>query len=253
MPRRALWGRAIRQIVPRFDAVLAEGPVMREAVIDLGFPQDRVHLVPIAASLAGIVYRDPTPPNGGVRMLLCGRMVEKKGHALALEAFAALIRELPYGSRLVFVGTGPLEASLRTRSDQLGVQSQVDFLGPRLRSEYLAILGNADLLLAPSRTAANGDSEGGAPTTILDAQATGVITVASRHADIPFLVSDDETGYLADEGDALSLSSAIRRALASTRDWSSIAQRARRQVDARHSDMHVAKLLAAIHDSVADR
>ena len=47
-----------------------------------------------------------------------------------------------------------------------------------------------DILLAPSVTAANGDGEGGAPTTILDAQALGTIVVGSTHADIPFLVED---------------------------------------------------------------
>ena len=49
-------------------------------------------------------------------------------------------------------------------------------------------------------TARNGDTEGGAPTTILDAQAVGTIVVGSTHADIPFLVEDGVTGFLADEG-----------------------------------------------------
>ncbi|NIP81231.1 MAG: glycosyltransferase, partial [Gemmatimonadetes bacterium] len=48
--------------------------------------------------------------------------------------------------------------------------------------------------------AANGDGEGGAPTTLLEAQAVGLPVVASRHADIPWVVAP-EAGLLAPEED----------------------------------------------------
>jgi colanic acid/amylovoran biosynthesis glycosyltransferase len=108
----------------------------------------------------------------------------------------------------------------------------------------------SDLFLAPSVTASNGDSEGGAPTTILDAQAVGTIIVASSHADIPFLVDDGRTGFLVEEGNANALSEGIRRALASRCEWPAIAVNAARQVAELHSDHAVAAELLRIYGKV---
>lgn len=253
MPRRIAWRQAIRQLVPRVNAMLVEGPFMRRTVMDLGFPGDRVYIVPIAASLDRIAYRDPSPWGRAPRMLVCGRLVEKKGHDLALRAFASASDRLPRGAVLEIIGDGPMRSSLKRLAVELGVADRVRFWGALSRSEYLLRLSEADLLIAPSRTASNGDGEGGAPTTILDAQACGVIAVGSTHADIPFLVRDGETGYLVEEGSVESLAQGLCRAFASTDQWISIARRARRQVEDRHSDASVASLLDDIHQMAASQ
>lgn len=251
MPRRTAWRRAIRRLVPRVNAVLVEGPFMRRTVMDLGFSADRIHVVPIAASLDRIAYRDPSPGRAEPRIVVCGRLVEKKGHDLALRAFACAADTLPRGAILEIIGDGPRRSSLKRLAVELGVADRVRFWGALSRPEYLQRLSEADLLIAPSRTAPNGDGEGGAPTTILDAQARGVISVGSTHGDIPFLIRDGETGYLVEEGSVEALAEGLRRAFASTDQWISIARRARRQVEDRHADATVAGLLKDIHQMAA--
>lgn len=253
IPRRAAWRRAIDHLVPRVDALLVEGPFMRRTVTELGFPMERVHIVPIAAGLDHIDYRDPSPGRKSPRLVICGRLVEKKGHDLALRAFALAAERLPNGATLDIVGDGPLGPSLKQLAAELGVADRVRFLGALPRPQYLLRLSQADLLIAPSRTASNGDGEGGAPTVILEAQAMGVVTIGSTHADIPFLIADGQTGYLADEGSVESLAEGLLRALASVDQWVSIARRARRQVMDRHSDESVAGLLATIYWTIASR
>jgi colanic acid/amylovoran biosynthesis glycosyltransferase len=126
----------------------------------------------------------------------------------------------------------------------------VNLVGPLARTAYLNRLRSATLYLAPSVTAVNGDSEGGAPTTILDAQATGTVVVASTHADIPFLVKDEETGFLVDEGDTEALAAGIRRALAAAPRWPAIAEAARARVIADHGDAAVTAELTAVYEAV---
>src|SRR5699024_8544668 len=58
-----------------------------------------------------------------------------------------------------------------------------------------------ELFLAPSVEAQNGDNEGGAPVTIIEAEATGMPIIGSRHCDIPEVVKEDENGLLANERD----------------------------------------------------
>jgi colanic acid/amylovoran biosynthesis glycosyltransferase len=247
MPRRRLWRRAFHRLSGRVRAVLVEGPFMRATVEQLGIPADRIEVVPIAANLDGIAYREPGYGGGPLRILMSGRMVEKKGHDLAIRAFAEAAEELPPASTLDLVGDGPFLHDLRKRCARLAAAGRIRFLGAMPRADYLAVLAASDLVLAPSRTATNGDGEGGAPTTILDAQATGVVVLGSTHADIPFLIEDGVTGYLCGEDDVSGLVAAMLRAVSDVSAWPKIAERARRQVEERHSDAFVAARLADIH------
>ena len=51
----------------------------------------------------------------------------------------------------------------------------------------------ADLLVAPSKVAPSGDKEG-TPTVILEAMASGLPVLATRHAGIPEMVEDGREG-----------------------------------------------------------
>jgi colanic acid/amylovoran biosynthesis glycosyltransferase len=224
---------------------------MRAIVHRLGVPDELLRLVPIAAQLDGIAYREPPQRSGPLRVLMCGRLVEKKGHALAIRAFAAASQRLPAGSTLDLLGDGPLMLELRSLSARLGATDRIRFIGSVMRGNYLTRLADSDLVLAPSRTAQNGDGEGGAPTTILDAQATGVVVIGSTHADIPFLIEDGVTGYLTEEGSVDGLAEAIIRAANSASEWRTLAGRARSQVLQRHSDGAVSALLDQIYEEVS--
>jgi colanic acid/amylovoran biosynthesis glycosyltransferase len=62
-------------------------------------------------------------------------------------------------------------------------------------------LQSSDIVIQPSVTAKNGDSEGGAPTIILEAQACGIPIVSTNHADIPYITCPDKSALLSDERD----------------------------------------------------
>lgn len=252
MARRRLWQRAYQRLADRVERILVEGPAMRARVIEIGFPAERVSVVRIAADLESIAFRPPTDDHRGpVRLLACGRLVEKKGHAIAIRAFSLIRHRLPKGSRLEIIGDGPLGPALRRSVEELGLRDAVSLPGALPRSAFHEALRTADLFLAPSVEAANGDSEGGAPTTVLDAQATGTIVVASTHADIPYLVTDGETGYLAPEGDVEAFASRILEALDDRDRWPRMSAEARAAAVDLHSDRSVGDALKAIYLSVA--
>jgi colanic acid/amylovoran biosynthesis glycosyltransferase len=250
MARRPLWRRAFRSMFVDVGAVLVEGPFMRARVIELGMPGSRVHLVPIAVGHEDLSFSPRPVADRDPRILAAGRFVEKKGFQLAIGAFAQVRARHP-SSRLVLVGSGPLDGRLRELAAASPARDAIQFAGRLSRSDYLATVADADLFLAPSVTARNGDSEGGAPTTILDAQALGTIVVASTHADIPFLVEDCATGYLGQEGSIDSIADAIERALAARERWPAIAEMARHQVVTRHDDASLALGLRTAYESLA--
>src|SRR5262249_48922685 len=61
---------------------------------------------------------------------------------------------------------------------------------------------------------ADGDSEGGAPTILLEAQAIGTPIVATRHADIPHVAPEGLGVRLCDEHDVAALGDALAATLA---------------------------------------
>lgn len=76
------------------------------------------------------------------RNVLCvGRLVPPKKPLLLLEGFVRAAPDLPEGTRLVFVGDGPLAATLEERAIALGIADRVELAGQvgafdRLRDLY---------------------------------------------------------------------------------------------------------------------
>lgn len=85
----------------------------------------------------------------GNALVLChvGRLVLEKNHGFLFEVFQALHEKVP-NSKLLLVGDGPLEATLRQKVQSLGLQDAVSFLG--VRSDVERILQASDVFLFPS-------------------------------------------------------------------------------------------------------
>lgn len=179
--RRAPWSRRYADLFETVSAVIVEGPSLREKVIALGCPSAKVHVIRLPCQLPSM---GTTTEDKRYAAFLGGRFVEKKGFDTGIRAFA---RAFPYGpERLAIVGDGKLRGSLEAiaRSEQL--EDRVEFLGSLTLQDFVMYLCRAKVALFPSQTAVNGDSEGGAPVALTIAQACGVATVVSDHADLPW-------------------------------------------------------------------
>jgi len=89
----------------------------------------------------------------------------------------------------------------------------VEFVGMQPHADVIRRLSAAAVLIHPSITAADGDSEGGAPTILLEAQAIGTPIVTTHHADIPHVVPAGPGVLLCAERDVEALGDAVVTAL----------------------------------------
>jgi colanic acid/amylovoran biosynthesis glycosyltransferase len=115
-----------------------------------------------------------------------------------------------------------------------GLTDCVQLLGFQPYEVLRRELQAADILLAPSRTASNGDSEGGAPTILLEAQAAGLPVVATTHADIPYVVAAGKSALLAPEGDPAALAECLTSLLGCPERWPEMSRAGRRHVEHEH-------------------
>ncbi|HXV24674.1 MAG TPA: glycosyltransferase [Alphaproteobacteria bacterium] len=163
-----------------------------------------------AADLALVYHgldlrRFPAPPttlpslrNGSderepVRLLSVGRMVEKKGTDVLIEALALLPANIAW--RLDHVGGGPLSASMRRLAGRRGVAARIRWHGPLTQEELLKRYRKADLFVLASRIAGDGDRDG-LPNVLMEAQSQGLAVLASGISAIPELVENGASGRL---------------------------------------------------------
>lgn len=183
------WRARYRRLFADAAGVFAEGPAMGAKLEALGCPADKVHVVRLPAYEEGLAEcRHVVPP--GFVVSCAGRFVEKKGFDTAIRAFARALRGRP-DARLVLVGGGPLEDDLRRLAQDEGVAEQVTWHGFLPFVEFTNLAAAASVMLFPSRRAENGDSEGGAPMTLVEMQWLGVPAIVSDHDDLPFAAAPE--------------------------------------------------------------
>lgn len=188
---------------------LVEGPFMKARLVSLGCPEEKISIQRIALNLEAYPFKFSSW-NGSrpLRFVFVGRFVEKKGLEYALKALSAIRKEFTFQFRII--GGGELESKLRDLTRDLGLNEEVVWLGVKPHLEVIEELNRCDILIQPSVTANNGDSEGGAPTIILEAQACGIPIISSEHADIPYVTAGGGSAMLSPERDVESLADNIR-------------------------------------------
>ncbi|HEY1336202.1 MAG TPA: glycosyltransferase [Bryobacteraceae bacterium] len=177
-----------------------------DKLLRMGCPADRIRVHRMGVDLRRFAPRNSTLSAGPLRILTVARLVEKKGVAHGIRAAARLRTPFDY----TIVGDGPLRAELEALVQKLGIADRVRFAGARDRAYVADVMGHADILLAPSVSAVNGDIEG-MPVAIMEAMACALPVVATRHSGIPELIADGVSGLLADEHDAEALAAALER------------------------------------------
>lgn len=241
------WAPRYEELFARGDAFICEGPAMAAHLARIGCPPERISIVRIGFDVEEFPFRErrPTRP---LRVVQVGRLVEKKGFDVTLRAYALARRHLG-ASELLLVGDGPERPRLEALAQDIGVAGDVRFLGSLDHAAYRRVLADAHIGVQPSRTAADGDTEGGAPTVLLEMQASGLPVVATRHADIPAVVPHP-AGLVAEEDERGVADALVALAGAGSDCWAEIGREGRAFVAAHHAGDRIAAGLTAVYAQV---
>ncbi|MEV6849066.1 glycosyltransferase [Actinoplanes sp. NPDC051411] len=230
--------RNLRSVFDRASLIIAVSEVIRERAIARGADPSRVRVhhtgVPVPPALPSV------SPSWDVTFI--GRFVDKKG---ADDLVAALGKLGP--ARALFIGDGPLRPQVEAQARSLGVDAT--FTGALPPAEVTSRLAASRILAAPSRTAADGDTEG-LPTTVLEAGALGVPVVSTFHSGIPEAVVDGVTGLLGGERDVEALSANIGRLLSDEPLRERLGQAARAHVASNFNLATQSRRLEDLYDEV---
>ena len=178
-------------------ALVVVSRAMEQQLLALGAPREKVFYncygIDVDQFTAG------SPAEATPHFVAVGRFVEKKAPQLTLSAFELLLKKAPE-ARLTMVGQGPLWESCVQRARSGALKDRVHISGVMKPEEVAALMRSARAFVQHSVRALSGDSEG-TPLAVLEAMASGVPVIATRHTGIADVVVHGEHGLLCDEFD----------------------------------------------------
>lgn len=243
---KSQWRDLIVEALTRAAAVIAVSQELRDEVLRLGVPADKVRCIPNGVdcrlfAAAGV----RRPGQEGWRLLYVGRFVEAKGLRVLLAALAK-VRSQGRDVSLTLVGGHPATGTAAPFLPQvraLNLLAHVSFADAVPWEELPQFLAAADLFVLPSFSE-------GLTTSLIEAVACGLPVVATRCGG-PEEVVDEAVGRLVEVGDAEDLAAGILAVLDQydCYDRAAIA----RQAEERYDYRRVAARIHALYQEVLAR
>lgn len=209
-------------------------------------------IIPFGAAVDAPAQPPPYTYDGArpFEFLFVGRLVERKGVHLLLDALASL----PTERRVVLnvVGDGPDRAKLEEQARRLGLGERAVFHGFVTKDELQRHLETCDAFVLPAVVDAKGDTEG-LGVVLIEAMSYARPVIASAAGGIVDIVQDGRNGFLVPPGDAPALAEAIGRMMDDPAAALELGLNGREDVEANFSWDVIADRLAEIYRRVAAR
>ncbi|MEO7166823.1 MAG: glycosyltransferase [Chthoniobacterales bacterium] len=234
----------LRKVFHAVPLVLARSRSLEQRLIQLGCPAEKIRINRTGIPLQQFpMARREAPAKGRWRFLQACRLIPKKGLTTCLRAFALFQRESPR-AELLIAGKGPLQPALEALAAQLGVADHVHFTGFLTQADLLKLYHTCHIFLHPSEMPGDENQEG-IPNSILEAMATGMPVLATRHGGIPEAVEEGRCGALVDERDHLGLAAEMKKITSGPHSFAEMGLLASESVGLHFEQrIHIAKLEA---------
>ncbi len=193
------WADGYAGLFRQAARIIAVSEIMMAALQQLGAPREKLVHLPAFVDLEKFPPSDHSslPP----RFLAVGRFAETKSPHLTILAFQRIVEVIPEAT-LTLVGKGgggELFEACVILVKALGLEDRVEFKGALSHEDVAAEMRKARVFVQHSvTTPENGDMEG-KPVAIIEAMASGLPVVATRHSGIVELIEDEVTGLLVSE------------------------------------------------------
>ncbi|MCD6393909.1 MAG: glycosyltransferase [Planctomycetes bacterium] len=186
------------------------------------------------------------------KLLFVGRLVEKKGLEVSIEA-AARLHEEGISFSYDIVGNGPLHDDLEELIKCRGLQEKVRLLGSVPNDRLSGLSNRCAVFVMPCVRDSSGDQDG-IPVALMEAMACEIPVVSTNISGIPELVEDGVNGCLADAKDVDGLAAALKDLLAAPpRHNRELGRAARRRIQEEfnitRTSCQLRELISGIHDS----
>jgi phosphatidylinositol alpha-1,6-mannosyltransferase len=233
--RRRVWISLQRRVLESADLVIANSDYTGRLATAVAAGA-RVEAIPLGVNANRFVPGDRAAArakfNLGGKRVLCtvARIEPYKAHDLVLRAIADLDPAERKQVVYLVVGRGSNERELRRQAVQLGIESQVRWLGFVSEKELPQVYWASDLFVLCTRESPEDRSVEGFGLVFLEAQSCGTPVVGTRTGGIPAAVQEGHGGWLIDQDDSGRLTGIIRQLVESPETFREAGIRARQRI-----------------------
>lgn len=252
--RWGLIGLSWKWLLRRADFVQVISNYLSEMANRYGY-KGKIEVVPNGVDLAkyyvsSIKYQKGSIKNelgineGEKIIITVSRLVAKNGIEDLI--FAVDILNTFYkiqNTKLLILGSGPLENRLKYQVKNLGLEEKVIFLGDIPNNEVPEYLATADVFVRPSLSEGLG-------TAFLEAMAAGIPVIGTRAGGIPDFLKDGKTGLSCEEKNPQSIAEKIKLMLENNELRNNIILNARNMVEEKYNWDKIAKQMEEIFDKL---
>jgi len=201
------------------DKIVALSRAIAKEILSVATPQNIIKIIPNGVNttkfLKGEENRDPI-------ILFVGSLIERKDPLSLLIAFKGILDKTKT-LHLVFIGDGPLLRSLEEIASNMGLESNVSFLGNQSQEQVSSWMKKAKVFVLPS-------VEEGLGVVLLEALASGTPCVATNVGGIPDIITE-EVGILIPPHDPQAIQTAIFKIIQDEALWKEFSNNARRRAE----------------------
>jgi glycosyltransferase involved in cell wall biosynthesis len=236
-----------RRLFEAAASIVVVSRSMERRIVELGAPRSKVVYNCYGVDMEH--FKAGTPETAKPHFLSIGRFVDKKAPALTLLAFRKVLDQRPE-ARLTMVGRGELWESCSQLVKALKMDEQVSLAGVLAPARIAELLRESRAFVQHSVLTSAGDSEG-TPLAVLEAMASGVPVIATRHAGIADVVEEGDSGLLCAEGDVEAMAAAMVRLVDAPALAGQLGAAGRRAVEMHHRvEDSMARLQALLSGTV---
>lgn len=251
------WRPRYKDLFQQGDHFLVEGSHMKKCLIDLGCREEKITVQHLGIDLHQTKFTlRKSGENGIIRVLIAGSFREKKGIPYGVEAFGR-VRERHKNLQLTIIGDSMGTAgeekektNILRAINKYKIDNCVEILGHQPYPIFLKEIEKHHIFLSPSIHASDGDIEGGAPVSIIEASASGMPILSTIHCDIPEVVIGGESGYLVPERDVDALVEKLEFLISNPDMWEQMGRRGREHITQNYDVITQVQKLEEIYDLV---
>jgi colanic acid/amylovoran biosynthesis glycosyltransferase len=255
--KSVVWRSRYHELFRHADLFLCEGPHMGKCLIELGCPEEKVKVQRLGIELKNIPFQPRQYKSGDeIKILIASTFREKKGIPYALRAIAEVRKKFPK-IKITIIGDStpwkPDEVEKKKILDVIkekNLESVITMMGFQPYPVLIAQAYRHHIFLAPSITASNGDTEGGAPVSLIEMAASGMPVVSTLHCDIPQVFDKRSADLLSQERNVYELVEKLEWLMDNPDCWYEILAANRRHVETNFNSTIQADKLTNIYRSL---
>lgn len=234
-------GRHKRWIPKHVDAVVGVsrkvGEIVRRKV-------DKAAIYTVYNGVDTALFYPAEEKHNEVFTIVCvANLIAIKGHEYLLRAAREVIVIHDRPLRLRLIGIGPEKDRLQALAEELGIAKSVEFLGAQNYDVVAQEIRQADFYIMPSYFESLG-------CVYLEAMASGVAALGIKGCGIDEVITDKQTGYLAEPHNTEQITERILYAIENPEDHDRIARAGYDRVTGQYQWSHAGQALARVYEEI---